>query len=109
MTDDAGQYTQSITAIRKRFLVLLVLAGSNFVAFVVAATILHPAFVTLALALPMVCGLLMLALRCPRCSTPVFRRVVRIGGVPWTVWGWFWFPRECSQCGLPLGSRNPQI
>ena len=79
---------------------LLVLALANGVACLFAAFFIHPGFAVLAAAIPLVFGLAMMSVRCPRCGERVLRRRLRAFGVTWTYWGGFVLPRRCENCGL---------
>ena len=46
------------------------------------------------------------ALKCPRCGTPADKRKLKFLGEEWTVWGGFWIPRNCSNCGYQFEANT---
>lgn len=86
-------------SIRKKIIVLEVLALTNGFGGALAAAYVDRAFIFPAVAVPLACGLATLLLKCPRCKTRAMKRRYRAFNVAWTYWGGFTPPRECSNCG----------
>jgi hypothetical protein len=86
--------------VRKKLIVLTVLWFVNSFAFLVAALVLHPAFVGGAIVVLVVAGLATMRVGCPRCGEPAIRRRARAFGVDWSYYGSFGTPRRCAKCGL---------
>jgi hypothetical protein len=97
MTDRTGG-----PAVRKKAIELTASAFLSFVAGSVGAITIHSAFFVAAAAGPVICGLLLKRLRCPRCGNPIYRNEVHLFGVTWEYWGSFnpMPPSRCWKCSL---------
>lgn len=93
-------------ATKKKAIVLVFLAFINFLGGMGLTLYVDQRFVLIAILIPMLCGLLLLTLRCERCGKPLYRNQVRILGVNFTYWGGVRIPRVCSQCGLDFASSS---
>jgi len=103
--------SQQNVPIRKKIIILFVVAVANALGSGLAAIYFHPLFLALALGIPVICGLLIVSLKCPRCGHPVAKRTRRVFGVDWTYWGGFTFPSRCDNCGQTFleGNRTSDV
>ena len=106
----------SVVPVKKKLIVLTALAAVNFMAGLIAALEIHQGFLVLVVGVPIVCGLAMFTVKCPRCGYPAWKREQRAFGVTWTVWGGFTFPNCCANCGrtfqdpsVILGGRSKAV
>lgn len=85
-------------SLRRRSLYALLLAGLNFIGFAILTVNVSHAFGWPMVLIPVVAGLYLLSLRCPRCGTPIYKRKATLAGIELTYWGGWRIPRRCSSC-----------
>jgi hypothetical protein len=95
----AGYIVQHETPIKKKLIILTGLAFLNFMVGMALALEVHSGFALIAFGVPLVCGAIMVVMKCPRCGYPVLKRERRLFGVTWTYWGGFRIPSRCQNCG----------
>lgn len=89
----------AVVPIKKKLIILLGLATVNFMGGLIAALEIDQGFAVVAFGVPILCGLLILTMKCPRCGYRVWKREQRAFGVTWTIWGGFTIPDSCASCG----------
>jgi len=91
-----------MNSIRKRILRLLLLAIIGSVFLGLLAVFVSSYIIIFAFGLIIYVNIALYSIRCPKCSTPVLKREVRLKNISFVIWGTLGIPRKCSHCGSPL-------